>query len=131
MKQLQILWAAMIGGVLVYAAVAYSLIVLGGIEFHAFDPAIMSVLGGVVLAWMVAALGVRRVMLARIPRDLPPEERRPRYLSTIVVVLALIEGGGLLMITFGMLVGAESWILVGGAAAAVFMVLARPTADAS
>jgi hypothetical protein len=129
MQQLQIIWAAMVGGVLLYTTVAYGLVIFGALDIDAFEPAVMNIVGAVVMIWMVAALAVRRALLARIPRDLSPEERMPRYQATITVALALIEGGGLLMITFGLITGAAGWILVGGAAAAVLMVLARPTAD--
>lgn len=129
MRQLQIIWAAMVGGVIVYTTIAYGLTVLGALEIDAFDPAIMNVVGAIAIVWMVAALAVRRALLARLPRNLPPEQRMPGYMSTVIVALGLIEGGGLLMITFGLIVGTPRWILVGGAAAAALMVLARPTAD--
>jgi hypothetical protein len=81
-----------------------------------------------VLALVIMGLGLwmRRALLAQIPRDLPAGERETRSQTVTLASFTLIEGGGILMITTSMIVGAPAWILIGAGAAVLLMVMARP-----
>jgi len=124
MKIIQVIWLALMGGVIIFASIA--LIAFGGRPIVGVDPGILMFLGPVALVVMGTGLFMRRAVVERIPRDLPPEQREQRYLSTVVASLALIEGGGILLMMAGMIVGSPAWILVGAGAAVLLMVLARP-----
>ena len=129
MKQLQIIWGALLGGVIAYTTVVYCLMTFGGVHMGVFSPAIMNVVGGVVILYMFGALMARRTMIARIPRDAPAEQRFVRYQIATLVGTAGIEGGGLLMITASLVAGVPNWTLAGGAAAAAVLLMVRPTAS--
>ena len=128
-RQLRIVWAGMIGGTVTYTAVVYVLISTGTVEMAAFGPDVMNVVGAVVMLQMVGAVFLRRRLVAAIPDDAAPEVRQARYGSATIIALALMEGGGLLLITFGMMTGAATWVLAGGGAAAVLMLFARPSEE--
>jgi len=126
MKPLRLIWAALTGGVTVYACVALALITVGGLEIGGLPPFMMNIIGPLALVLMGLGLWMRRAIPARIPRDLPAEEREGRYQAAVIASLALIEGGGILMTTVGMIAGTPAWILVGAGAAVVLMVMAKP-----
>ena len=86
-------------------------------------------IGAGVLAYMVGGVFVRRTMVERIPRDAEPEARMAAYQTAVILGLALSESGGLILVTLGMLTGASTWVLAGGASAAVLMFMARPTGE--
>ncbi|NNF14629.1 MAG: hypothetical protein HKN72_15485, partial [Gemmatimonadetes bacterium] len=46
--------------------------------------------------------------------------------TACIITLALIEGGGLIVITLSIVTGVATWALVGGGAAVVVMLMARP-----
>ena len=126
MKPLQVVWLALIGGVVAYAGVAVALITVGGLEIGGFPPVMMNFIGPLALALMGFGLWARRSWVQRVPRDLPPDEQESRHQGIVIATLGLIEGGGILMTTTGMIVGAPAWILVGAGAAVVLMVMAKP-----
>ena len=128
-RQLRIVWAAMIGGTVAYTAVVYVLLSTGTVDMAVFGRDVMNVVGAVVMLQMVGAVVLRRRLLSGIPRHAEPEVRKARYTSATITALGLMEGGGLLLITFGMMTGAATWVLAGGGAAAVLMLFSRPSED--
>lgn len=129
LRPLEVVWAAMVGGTVTYTALLYGLVRTGVIELAVFGPEVMNLVGGLVILQLVGASLLRRRLVARIPELTTPQERLARYSNVAIVSLALMEGGGLIVITFAMLAGAPTWILAGGGAAAVVMLSARPSAD--
>lgn len=128
-RRLRIVWAAMVGGTLAYTAVVYVLLSNGTVDMAVFGRDVMNVVGAVVMLQMVAAVVLRRRLVAVIPDDAEPELRQARYGSATIIALALMEGGGLLVITFGLMTGSATWVLAGGGAAAVLMLMARPSEE--
>jgi len=126
MKPVQIVWLALIASTVVYACVAVALITVFGVEIGGLPPVVMNVVGPLALGLMGFGLFARRRWLGLIPRDLPAHEREDQQQAVVISSLALIEGGGILMTTMGMIVGAPAWILVGAGAAVLVMVMARP-----
>ena len=129
LKQLQVIWGALVAGVVLYTAVIFVLMTAGGVRFDALDPAIMNLAGAGVKLYMAGVVLARRLLIARIPAQAPAEERLASYRTASIVALALMEAGGLIVITLGLLSGASLWVLAGGGAAAALMFLAKPTAD--
>jgi hypothetical protein len=126
MKPLQVVWLGLIGGVVAYACVAVVLIAVVGLELGGLPPIV--VIGTRVLALVLMGLGLlaRRKWPSLIPHDLPASERESQEQTMAIASLALIEGGGILMITTSMIAGAPAWILIGAGAAVLLMVLAKP-----
>lgn len=129
LRVIRILWLALMGGVATYTVIAVCLLTIGGIRFGALPPVAVSVGSVVVIVYMVAAVLVRRRLVAAIPRDADDQTRLGRYQSATILGLALLEAGGLFVITLGMLADAPAWILAGGLAAIWMMALGRPRAD--
>ena len=128
-RTLQIIWAAMVAGVVIYTAVVAVVMRTGSTPSASLDPSIMNLIGAGVLAYMVGGVFARRTMVERIPRDAAPEARMGAYQTAVIVGLALSESGGLILVTMGMLTGAPTWVLAGGGAAAILMFMARPTGE--
>ena len=126
--QLQVIWGALVGGVVLYTVLIFGLMTAGVLDAARLDPAIMPYAGGVVIVYMAAGLLVRRSMVAAIPSDADSETRLARYQTATIIPLALMESGGLLLVTLGFLTGTATWVLAGGMAAALLMFLGRPTA---
>ena len=126
MKPLQVIWLGLMGGLVAYACVAVALVTVGGLDIGGLPPIVVIVTRVLALVIMGLGLWMRRALLAQIPRDLPAGERETRSQTVTLASLALIEGGGILMITTSMIVGAPAWILVGAGAAVLLMVMARP-----
>ncbi|MEM7415759.1 MAG: hypothetical protein AAF389_09710 [Gemmatimonadota bacterium] len=129
LQQLQVIWGALVGGVVLYTVLIFSLITAGVLDVATFDPDVMTFVGAGVMVYMVAALIVRRSMVAAIPADADPDTRVSRYKVATIVPMALMESGGLLLVSLAILTGAATWALAGGGAAAVLMFFARPSAD--
>jgi len=128
-KTLGIIWMAMLGGTIGYTVLAYLLLATDVISMRALSPDVMNVVGAAVLVQLMASLLVRRRMIRAIPDDAPREVRAARYFNATIVGLALLEAGGLMVITVAMATGAATWALAGGGAAAVLMLLARPSPE--
>ena len=126
MKPLQVIWLGLMGGLVAYACVAVALVTVGGLDIGGLPPIVVIVTRVLPLVIMGLGLWMRRALLAQIPRDLPAGERETRSQTVTLASLALIEGGGILMITTSMIVGAPAWILIGAGAAVLLMVMARP-----
>ena len=129
LKQLQVIWGALVAGVVLYTAVIFGLMTAGGMSFDALDPTIMNLVGAGVMLYMAGAVFARRLLIAKIPAQAPAEDRLASYRTASIVALALMESGGLIVITLGLLAGAALWVLAGGGAAAALMFLAKPRAD--
>lgn len=128
-RTLRLVWIAMLLGTLGYTVVVYGLMSMGLFEMNALGTDVMNIVGAVVILQLLGAVFLRRRMVAAIPDDAPTKDRLARYGRATVVGLALMEGGGLLVITFGMISGAAQWVLAGGGAAAAVMLMARPSRD--
>lgn len=129
MKQLTTIWAALVGGVVLYTGIIGGMLATGRLVMSNLDPAVMNYVGAAVIVYMMVAVFARRTMLAQIPADADPDERFQRYRLVTIVALAMMETGGLVVITAGMMAGSAQWVLAGGAAAAGTMYLARPSED--
>ncbi len=122
-------WLALTAGLAIATIAVFCLLTVGGLHVDALPPA--GALGGAVAEAVAVAAGmlVRSRMIAAIPRDADEETRLAQYLTAVIIGLALIEGGGLFMITLGLIADAPGWVLAGGVAAVWMMVLGRPRAD--
>lgn len=129
LAQLRIVWGAMVGATVVYTTVVYVLMATETVDMAAFGPDLMNIIGAVAMLQMVAGVVLRRHLVSAIPDDASPEARRSRYGAASVTGLAFTEGGGLLVITAGLLTGSATWVLAGGGAAAVLMLMARPSEE--
>lgn len=127
MKELTLIWAALVGGVVLYTAVIGGLLYTGTLEMSAFDPALLNYVAAAVIVYMMVAVFARRTMVAQIPDHAPAEDRVQRYRIVTIVALAMMETGGLAVITMAMLAGSATWVIAGGAAAAGTMFMARPS----
>ena len=102
---------------------------LGTVAVEALPAVVTTVAGGLAILLMGSALFLRRALLAGIPRSADREARLKQYRTATIVGLALIESGGLVVITFGLLSSSPTWILAGGGAAVGMMALTRPTTE--
>jgi hypothetical protein len=125
-RQLRIVWLAMCVGVATYTVVIFALVSAGTLALGVLDKSIVNVVASGVIVYMAAGLAVRRAMIARIPAGADPQARLAKYWTATIVALALMESGGLIVITLGMLASSPTWILAGGGAALGMMLLARP-----
>lgn len=128
LRPLTIIWGAMLGGTVAYTAMLYGLVLTGILDFAAFAPEVMNLVGAGAILLLVGAAFYRRRLVAGIGDVTELDERLARYGNVNVVAMALMEGAGLLVISFGMLAGAPGWIAAGGGASAVAMLFARPSA---
>lgn len=110
---LRIIHLALIGGVLIYAAVAWFLMRGGTIAAAADLAAVFR------WAWLALALGLvfgAGILRGRLPRGAPPERVR----TTAILVWALAEATALTGITFALVTG--DWMpLVGGLLVGLFL----------
>ncbi len=127
LRQLRLIWAALVGGVATYTLVIFGLMKSGSLGLGTLDPSLMNIIGGLVVLYMAAIVLVRRMMIARIPADADSNDRLARYRVATIVGLGLMESGGLIVITLGMMSDAATWVLAGGGAAATLMFMARPS----
>jgi hypothetical protein len=128
-KVLQIIWLALMGGVLMFAVVAYTLLTVMDLGVAALPPIVMRVVGLVAVVTMAAALLVRRKLLEAIPAGTRNEERLSKYQAAVITSLAMIEGSGLLVIVLSLVSNAPNWIPSGAAVTLLMMTLARPRRD--
>jgi hypothetical protein len=126
MKIIQLIWLGLIGGLVAYACVAVALVTVGGLDIGGLPPIVVIATRVLALVLMGLGLFARRKWPSLIPSDLPASERASQEQTMVIASLALIEGGGILMITTSMIAGAPAWILIGGGAAVLLMVMARP-----
>jgi hypothetical protein len=125
-RVLQIIWLALMGGVVTFAGVAYVLLTVMDLEMPGLPPLVLRVVGPAAVVMMAGALLVRRKLLDAIPAGSGSDERLGRYQAAVITSLALIEGPGLLIIVLSLVSGVPSWIPAGAAVTLLMMVLARP-----
>jgi hypothetical protein len=125
-KGLQIIWLALMGGVVTFAGVAYVLLTVTDLEMPGLPPLVLRVVGPAAVVIMAGALLVRRKLLDAIPAGSGSDERLGRYQAAVITSLALIEGPGILIVALGLVSNAPSWISAGAAVTLMMMVLARP-----
>ena len=118
----------MIGGTASYTLVIFALVSLGVVSVDALPAAVMDGAGGLAILIMGGALFLRRALVARIPSSADREARITQYATATIVGMVLMESGGLIVITLGLVSSSPTWILAGGGAAVGMMALARPTA---
>lgn len=128
MRQLRMIWMALMGGVASYTAVVFVLVSLGTLALGSLPANIVNAAAGGVLVYMALGVAIRRTMLARLPPDGDDESRLTHYRSAVLIPLALMESGGLVIITLGMLSSSPTWVLAGGGAALAMMWMSRPNA---
>lgn len=128
-KTLQIVWAAMMAGVFLYALVTYALIALGSITLDALPRRVLTLVAPVAVVGMIAGTVLRRRLIDAIPASLAPEQRLERYSVASITGLALIEGCGLLIITLALAAGAATWAILGGGLAIGTMGVSGPKRD--
>lgn len=129
LRELRVVWAAILGGTVLYTLLAFGLVASGTVDMGGLDAISMNVAGAVVLLYMAGTVVVRRRMIGQIDPDDPAELRRSAYATAVIVGVALTEGGGLILITLGLVTGAATWILAGGLGAAFIILLAKPTGE--
>ena len=129
LRELKIIHAALMGGVLVYAGLATFLVVTGFDGFGGAPPIPIEYAGAVMLLLMAGGAVARRRLVAQVSLDDPPEVRLPAYANAVIIGAALPEGGGLLLITLGLMSASASWIIAGGLAAAFLIWQGRPRAE--
>ena len=128
-RTLQLIWAAMSGGIVMYTGVMVVLLVLGLIEMPGL-PRIALTLGAVVAA-SILGIGMvkRRRLIEAIPPGITPETRFGHYQTATIIGLGIMEGGGLFLITLGLVAGSPTWVLAGGGASLLMLAISRPRAD--
>ena len=119
------IWAALNLGVALYVVVAAGLIATEMVEPVGLDLGIVRAVSLGIVAYMAGGLLIRRAMLARLPEE--PGARTAQYRSATLIALALMESGGLVLITLGLLSGSLTWVVGGGSASIVMMLLTRPS----
>ena len=91
MRSLQVIWAALVGTVLLYTLVAFWAMTSGIVDFSVFDPGIMPYVAGAALLLMLGGTVVRRVMVRRIDPEGDPNARLAAYMNASVLGLAVTE----------------------------------------
>lgn len=130
LRELRIIHAAMLGGIVLYTVAAAFLVFSGVIRVGTGESMIpMQYAGAVILLFMFGGVFFRRHMVAQVSLDDPPEVRMPAYANAVIIGAALPEGGGLMLITLGIITSSPTWILAGGLAAAFLIWQGRPSAE--
>ena len=126
MRQLRIIWAALVVGTLLYTVLVVAVTLTGVADIGTLDPALLNYAGAAVMVYLVAGVFIRRRMIANIDRNAPPEQRLAAYSTATILGAGLTEGGGMLLVTLALMAGSATWALTGGLAAVVVMVIGRP-----
>lgn len=120
-----LVWAGMLSGVTVFAAVAWGL--ASGVAGSAWTPTLDPGLGAPLLLFVPVSLAAGMVLRRREPsREGDAEQVLNRYLTASLVAWALQEGGALLGLVVCLLTGQPTWIAGVWMLAAVAMGLTRP-----
>jgi hypothetical protein len=125
-RVLQMIWIALMGGVLMFAAVAYTLLTVMDLQMAGLPPIVLRVVGPLAVVMMGGGLLIRRKLLEAIPAGAPGEERLSKYQAAVISSLAMIEGSGLLVIVLSLVSNTPNWIPAGAAITLLMMTLARP-----
>jgi hypothetical protein len=125
-KVLQIVWAAMLAGVVMLATVAYLMLTALGIEMPGLPPVVIRVAAPAAFVMIAAALFLRRKLLEAIPAGATSEERSTRYQAAVISSTALIEGCGIFVIVLSLVAGEPRWIPTAAVITILMMVVTRP-----
>lgn len=126
-KQIRFVWFALVTGVASYTIVVAALLVTGVVALDVYPRRIVNLVAPGVMVYMLAGLVIRRMMLSRLPEG-DSDARLAHYRSATLIALALMESGGLLIVTLGMISNSPAWALAGGGAGVAMMLLAKPVA---
>ena len=129
MKQLRIIWAALVVGTLLYTVLVVAVTLSGIAPIGTLDPALLNYAGAAVMVYLVVGVVIRRRMIANIDRDAPPEQRLAAYSTATILGAGLTEGGGMLLVTLALMAGSATWALTGGLTAVLVMVIGRPAEE--
>ncbi|MEQ9399816.1 MAG: hypothetical protein RJQ04_11710 [Longimicrobiales bacterium] len=128
-RVIQMVWAALAGGVAVYSVVVWLLVSgrfgtssLGGSAALDATPAI--VLMAVAVSMVVAGVVLRRAR--SLPQGREAAETVAAYQNHVIVASAVQEGGGLLGLSIAFLAGQATWALGIGAVTVFALFLTRP-----
>lgn len=127
-RSLTVIWAALCGGVVLYTLTVFGLIVTGAVA-GTLPGRAMWIAVPFVLVWMTGLIFARRSVARTLVRAVPPEQRFDKYRVFVIALLAMMEFGGLMLITVGLMTAEAGWVLAGGGAAAFLMLRARPSLD--
>ena len=98
MRSLQVIWAALVGTVVLYTLVAFWAMTSGIVAFSVFDSGIMPYVAGAALLLMLGGTVVRRVMVRRIDPEGDPNARLAAYMNaserSVVTYLKELEAAG-------------------------------------
>ena len=125
-RSLTIIWAALCSGVALYTLVVFGLTLTGSVE-PALPGIAMTIAVPFALLWLGAITLFRRSAIRNLVAVLEPPQRFEKYRIMVITMLAMMEFGGLMMITVGLMTGEPGWVLAGGGAATFLMVRARPS----
>jgi uncharacterized protein YycO len=128
-KQLRIIWAALVVGTLLYTVLVVAVTLSGIAPIGTLDPALLNYAGAAVMVYLVVGVVIRRRMIANIDRDAPPEQRLAAYSTATILGAGLTEGGGMLLVTLALMAGSATWALTGGLTAVLVMVIGRPAEE--
>lgn len=123
-RMLALLWGALLGGVLLLAAVAWGL-ATGRLTDRPWTPVLDGGLARALLA-LPLLLMVAGVMVRRTDPTSGGGDAVRGYRTRVVLAAALQEGGGMLGIVVSLLAGAPTWILMMAGLATFAMVRSRP-----
>jgi uncharacterized protein YycO len=128
-KQLRIIWAALVVGTLLYTVLVVAVTLSGIAPIGTLDPALLNYAGAAVMVYLVVGVVIRRRMIANIDRDAPPDQRLAAYSTATILGAGLTEGGGMLLVTLALMAGSATWALTGGLTAVLVMVIGRPAEE--
>mgnify|MGYP001824288168 CR=1 FL=1 len=123
---LSVIWAALCGGVVLYTLVVFWLSFSGAVGFG-LPEYVMYGAAPFGLLWLLGILFFRRRAIGTLVEQLRPEERFSHYQTMVITMLAMMEFGGLWVVTAAFMSNQPYWALVGGGAATYLMVRARPS----
>jgi hypothetical protein len=125
-RSLQIVWVALMFGLATYTIVAYCVLAFGMIETPMLPTSVLRIAGAVAGAIMLGGLFARRTMVQAIDPSASPAERLRDYARATIMGLGLVDLGGFLMVTLGIVSAAPMAPLVVGSAGVGALALARP-----
>ena len=128
-KTMNIIWMALIGGLLSFGLVTYFAIVPGNVSLHRIDPDIFYILS-VVLAvgGMMGSNILYRVQVRAASQQLNPGKERlmAHYMTAFLLKMALLEGPGLFSIVAALLTQQVLFAAI-TAGILLLMIIAKPT----
>lgn len=126
-RQLFILYGALAGGQILFAAVVMALISQSPETGTDQDNIFMTILPFFVLSCIFAAFGINRMRKSKAA-EVAPEGRFDYYRSLLIIRCALVEGASLFSIVVALITSDMRYLLFFAACLIAFMVL-RPGVD--